>query len=670
MPRDSQGLYTLPPGNPVTPGTLIESAWANTTMPDLGNAITGSLPRDGSAPMTGNLTLANSNPTNSRHAASKGYVDSFLAYASGLPISACIPIAAAVVPAGWLLCNGQAVSRATYTDLFAAIGTTYNAGNTDPLTFKVPDLQNRVVKGKGGSRALGSTEAAAVGGHTHGVSDAGHSHGVTDGGHAHPVTTVAHTHAASQVAHAHSYTAPKAGLMTAGGVNTADLLGAQNTGTAQPAITVASASPTGTAANSTTGVTVNTGTTGISINDNAAGVENVVANMALDYYIKATQDSSSPAYINSLASDDVAVISIDLTTDPTEPMLLIHSNRANGLVKLDAGNKIPSNLIPFSGMNYQGPWDASTGNTPSQAYPSATFYDGDTFQIAVAGTLTVYDYTGTLAPRSCPIGSSLVYATDGTVFPVPGWYQNPAPTLAGATAAQIAFQPVGGISATDVQAACAELDTEKATVVYVDGQDAALQTAINGKTTTTYVDAAVAPKADTTYVDNADAALQVQIDAISGITLEPSVLATGTFKDFAIPAGAKRVTLMLDGVSVSATANIDVQVGTGSTPDTTGYTSSYGALTGANTNSTVSVTTAFRLLNNAGAAAVITTTLTLNLMDAAINKWLASGNGNRSDVAYNILTSGAKVLTGQLGVIRVLASTGNFDAGSISVSYE
>ena len=52
MPRDSQGLYSLPAGNPVVPGTLIESQWANPTMSDIGQALTDSLPRDGSAPMT------------------------------------------------------------------------------------------------------------------------------------------------------------------------------------------------------------------------------------------------------------------------------------------------------------------------------------------------------------------------------------------------------------------------------------------------------------------------------------------------------------------------------------------------------------------------------------------------------------------------------------------
>jgi microcystin-dependent protein len=45
-------------------------------------------------------------------------------------------------PAGWLACDGQAVSRATYADLFAAIGTTWGAGDGS-TTFNVPGLTSR-----------------------------------------------------------------------------------------------------------------------------------------------------------------------------------------------------------------------------------------------------------------------------------------------------------------------------------------------------------------------------------------------------------------------------------------------------------------------------------------------------------------------------------------------
>lgn len=49
-------------------------------------------------------------------------------------------------PAGWLKCNGASVSRATYADLFAAIGITYGNGN-GATTFNLPDLRSEFVRG-------------------------------------------------------------------------------------------------------------------------------------------------------------------------------------------------------------------------------------------------------------------------------------------------------------------------------------------------------------------------------------------------------------------------------------------------------------------------------------------------------------------------------------------
>lgn len=41
----------------------------------------------------------------------------------------------------WLLCDGSGVSRSTYADLFALVGTTF--GSSDTASFKVPDLRGR-----------------------------------------------------------------------------------------------------------------------------------------------------------------------------------------------------------------------------------------------------------------------------------------------------------------------------------------------------------------------------------------------------------------------------------------------------------------------------------------------------------------------------------------------
>lgn len=64
----------------------------------------------------------------------------------GIPAGAMTPWSSNIPPAGWLICDGQAVSRTTYADLFAVIGITYGAGD-GTTTFNVPDLRGRTVVG-------------------------------------------------------------------------------------------------------------------------------------------------------------------------------------------------------------------------------------------------------------------------------------------------------------------------------------------------------------------------------------------------------------------------------------------------------------------------------------------------------------------------------------------
>lgn len=61
------------------------------------------------------------------------------------------------IPAGWLLCDGQAVSRTTYPELFSVIGTTYGSGDGS-TTFNVPDLRGRFPIGSGTGTASDATE--------------------------------------------------------------------------------------------------------------------------------------------------------------------------------------------------------------------------------------------------------------------------------------------------------------------------------------------------------------------------------------------------------------------------------------------------------------------------------------------------------------------------------
>lgn len=62
------------------------------------------------------------------------------------PVGMVVPYAGNTAPSGWLLCSNVAVSRTTYSALFAVIGTTYGSGD-GVTTFNLPDLRGRVVAG-------------------------------------------------------------------------------------------------------------------------------------------------------------------------------------------------------------------------------------------------------------------------------------------------------------------------------------------------------------------------------------------------------------------------------------------------------------------------------------------------------------------------------------------
>lgn len=69
---------------------------------------------------------------------------------SAFPIGGITAFAGTSAPAGYLLCDGTAVSRTTYASLFAAIGTAFGAGDGS-TTFNVPDLRGRFLRGVDGT---------------------------------------------------------------------------------------------------------------------------------------------------------------------------------------------------------------------------------------------------------------------------------------------------------------------------------------------------------------------------------------------------------------------------------------------------------------------------------------------------------------------------------------
>jgi microcystin-dependent protein len=103
-----------------------------------------------------------------------------MASVSSIPSGSMVITAAAAAPTGYLLCEGQAVSRTTYAALFTAIGVVYGEGDK-ATTFNLPDAKNRSLIGvgthalgaKGGEETVELTEGQMPE-HTH--VDEGHTH--------------------------------------------------------------------------------------------------------------------------------------------------------------------------------------------------------------------------------------------------------------------------------------------------------------------------------------------------------------------------------------------------------------------------------------------------------------------------------------------------------------
>lgn len=141
-----------------------------------------------------------------------------------VPPGSLLMFAGSVAPEGYLMCDGAAVSRTAYDDLFSVIGTAYGVGNGS-TTFNVPDLRGRGPLGAGTGAGLTSRTLGGTGGsetvtlttaqvpvHTHTgttVADGAHVHGTTDAGHTHTGTTASngsHAHSLNDPGHAHTQT--------------------------------------------------------------------------------------------------------------------------------------------------------------------------------------------------------------------------------------------------------------------------------------------------------------------------------------------------------------------------------------------------------------------------------------------------------------------------------
>lgn len=168
---------------------------------------------------------------------------------------------------------------------------------------------------------------------------------------------------------------------------------------------------------------------------------------------------------------------------------------------------------------------------------------------------------------------------------------------------------------------------------------------------------------------------------ISGATINSSTLnggsitlgtaqnsTSGTAIEFTgIPSWVKRLTVMLDSVSLSSTASLLIQLGDSGGFENTGYSSTACVHATAGTHAGTTATNGFVIFGNAG------TQVHRGIADIVKisgNSWIFSYNGSM-DGTNTSNSGGTKTLSDTLDRVRVTTtSTDTFDAGSINIMYE
>lgn len=145
---------------------------------------------------------------------------------------------------------------------------------------------------------------------------------------------------------------------------------------------------------------------------------------------------------------------------------------------------------------------------------------------------------------------------------------------------------------------------------------------------------------------------------------------SGTAIDFtSIPAGTKRITIGLNGVSTNGASTLQVQIGSSSGGlETTGYASQ--ASTFNNTPGGVGYTSGFMLTATETAAYVWSGVVTL--VNVGGNTWVTSGVLMTNTAGATTLFAGNKTISSTLDRVRLTTANGTdaFDAGSVNILYE
>ena len=149
---------------------------------------------------------------------------------------------------------------------------------------------------------------------------------------------------------------------------------------------------------------------------------------------------------------------------------------------------------------------------------------------------------------------------------------------------------------------------------------------------------------------------------------------SGTFKDFTgIPSWARRVVLLLYGVSTSGTSDILIQLGGGTTPVTSGYVNGQSVFAWGSGVLSSTSTAGIPIYNNA-ASYVWSGRVVMELLEPGLNNWVVTATLNNTTTSPSMVVSSGIAALGAnvLGMVRLTTASGTptLDAGYASISWE
>lgn len=226
MPYNGNGIFE--PLEVLVPGELADANEQNDIFGDFAGGLSNVLTRDGQAPMTAPLEVTDgtealpglafaNEPSTGLRRPGAGRVIIVLSGNDGPEFTTTGILVGgfgqtmvgegkiwfgSTAPAGWLFAAGQVLAQASYTALFAIVGTAYNTGGEGAGNFRMPDLRGRVPFGRAD---MGGTDPGTLTATFYGTDPT--TLGAQGGSEDHTLTTAeipAHAHSIIDVAHDHA----------------------------------------------------------------------------------------------------------------------------------------------------------------------------------------------------------------------------------------------------------------------------------------------------------------------------------------------------------------------------------------------------------------------------------------------------------------------------------